>query len=216
MNTYKEHTIGVAKPCLGDNMKKCTKCEIEKPLMEFHKDKSSKDGRYAICKLCRINRSSEYYNKNKKQISEKSAAYRARPDVKQRKRQYDSNRRKQPEVIAREKISYSKYKQKMLEVSVACIYKITNTINNRSYIGETFQSELRRNHHFYSLRSGTHRNHKLQQDFDEYGEEAFEWSIIKTLPKDREMLMLEEAKEVKRRLDHGEQLYNKQIPKERE
>jgi hypothetical protein len=190
-------------------MKKCSKCGIEKSLTEFHKDKNKKDGRYTICKLCRISKSSEYYNKNKKQISEKSVAYRARPDVKQRKRKYDSNRRKQPEVIAREKISYSKYKQKMLEVSVACIYKITNTINNRSYIGETFQSELRHNHHFYSLRNGTHRNHKLQQDFDEYGEEAFEWSIIKTLPKDRDTLLLEEAREIERRVHKGEDLYNR-------
>ena len=34
-------------------MKKCSKCKIEKPLYEFHIDKTKKDGRKTICKNCR-------------------------------------------------------------------------------------------------------------------------------------------------------------------
>jgi len=34
-------------------MKKCSKCELEKDLLEFHKDKNSKDGYYSSCKLCK-------------------------------------------------------------------------------------------------------------------------------------------------------------------
>lgn len=33
-------------------MKKCTKCGVEKPLSEFHKNKKSKDGLSSYCKSC--------------------------------------------------------------------------------------------------------------------------------------------------------------------
>ena len=35
--------------------KKCTKCGIEKPLTEFDKDKSKKDGHASNCKSCKAN-----------------------------------------------------------------------------------------------------------------------------------------------------------------
>ena len=47
-------------------MKKCPTCEIERPLDEFHKNKSRSDGRQCICKHCRVNYSKEHYNKDKK------------------------------------------------------------------------------------------------------------------------------------------------------
>jgi len=34
-------------------MKKCTKCSVEKPLEDFHCDKSTKDGKTYACKQCR-------------------------------------------------------------------------------------------------------------------------------------------------------------------
>jgi NAD-dependent SIR2 family protein deacetylase len=33
-------------------MKRCTKCEEEKPPAEFRRDRSQKDGRYPKCKAC--------------------------------------------------------------------------------------------------------------------------------------------------------------------
>jgi hypothetical protein len=57
-------------------MKKCSKCKIEKPLSEFHKDKQKKDGFSPQCKNCR-NKSSKSYKENNllkvKEISNKSS-----------------------------------------------------------------------------------------------------------------------------------------------
>ena len=43
------------------NTKKCSKCKI-KPIMEFHRDRSSNDGRRSMCKQCRTDyRKHRYY-----------------------------------------------------------------------------------------------------------------------------------------------------------
>jgi len=42
----------------------CTKCSCEKPLTEFHKDKSKADGRFPSCKSCRKIVSSAHYVSN--------------------------------------------------------------------------------------------------------------------------------------------------------
>ena len=52
--------------------KKCTKCDKEKPLAEFSKNKRGLDGRQAKCKLCY----KAYYKKNKKNIIEQTKRYR--------------------------------------------------------------------------------------------------------------------------------------------
>ena len=49
-------------------IKTCTKCEQEKELIEFSKDKSRKDGYQSQCKCC----VREYRQANKKEIAEKS------------------------------------------------------------------------------------------------------------------------------------------------
>ena len=53
-------------------MKVCTKCKLEKPFSEFHKDKKNKDGYRFICKECvKI-----YKNDNADKIKETEAIYR--------------------------------------------------------------------------------------------------------------------------------------------
>lgn len=48
------------------NVKVCTgKCKKEKPLLEFNKNKSKKDGLNSICRDCSKNRSRQYYSDNK-------------------------------------------------------------------------------------------------------------------------------------------------------
>lgn len=51
-------------------MKKCTKCNIEKPFSDFYKSKQSKDSYNWNCKQCCNNRIKEWYSK-----SEKSSDY---------------------------------------------------------------------------------------------------------------------------------------------
>lgn len=52
--------------------KTCTKCKLEKPLSEFHKDKSEKDGYTFRCKDCRNNYYNQYYLNNPEKAVEKN------------------------------------------------------------------------------------------------------------------------------------------------
>ncbi|MDB4725981.1 hypothetical protein OAF54_01000 [bacterium] len=45
-------------------MKKCTKCEIEKPLSEFYSCKGKRDGKFSSCKECTKLRVRANYHKN--------------------------------------------------------------------------------------------------------------------------------------------------------
>jgi hypothetical protein len=55
--------------------KLCNKCEIEKDLIFFNKDKSKKDGYRNSCKECQKNYSRDFYLKNKESICEYSNNY---------------------------------------------------------------------------------------------------------------------------------------------
>ena len=200
-------------------MKKCSKCGIEKPLTEFHKRKKSKDGHEYRCKTCKKQQHAEYYAQNKERINQQKAEYDARPEVKQRKAEYRAQNKEKikqrkaeyyarHEVKERIKQQRAEYLAQKVNEQPACIYQIKNVINNKIYIGETIRGELRWKEHLKNLRGNRHSNYNLQQDFNEHGEEVLEWSIIKELPKDKDILLLEEARELERRIDRGEDLYN--------
>lgn len=57
-------------------MKKCNKCLIEKPLLDFGKDKYRKDGFVQQCKNCRRQYQNQKYIDNKNKISELNKIYR--------------------------------------------------------------------------------------------------------------------------------------------
>ena len=52
-------------------MKKCNKCQLEKQLIDFHKDKYSKDGIDNRCKQCR----SDYFQANKETYKKRTAEW---------------------------------------------------------------------------------------------------------------------------------------------
>lgn len=58
------------------------------------------------------------------------------------------------------------------------VYKITNLKNGRVYIGSSRKGIQRFVNHKSKLRIGNHINKYLQADFNLFGEEAFEYSII--------------------------------------
>jgi group I intron endonuclease len=58
------------------------------------------------------------------------------------------------------------------------IYKITNTINNKVYVGSSINLKEREYKHFWMLKKGLHDNHYLQNSFDKYGKENFIFEII--------------------------------------
>lgn len=59
-----------------------------------------------------------------------------------------------------------------------CIYKITNKINGKVYIGQTINYKKRSKAHFSNLFSNKHHNRYLQNAFNKYGRNAFEIEIL--------------------------------------
>ena len=55
--------------------KRCSKCGQIKPISEFYKKKSSKDGLYSCCKQCHKSMKAQYYQSNKDAILKKIAEY---------------------------------------------------------------------------------------------------------------------------------------------
>jgi hypothetical protein len=45
-------------------MKNCKKCDVSKPLADYHKDKNTKDGLARWCKVCAKENSKKYYEAN--------------------------------------------------------------------------------------------------------------------------------------------------------
>lgn len=60
------------------------------------------------------------------------------------------------------------------------IYKITNIYNGRCYVGQTCNTNRRLNEHFRHLNNGAHPTYRLQDDYDLYGEAAFEFEILES------------------------------------
>lgn len=71
------------------------------------------------------------------------------------------------------------------DILLTGVYKITNTITNKFYIGSTSESFIKRwNHHINSLRRNTHKNKHLQNAFNKYGEQSFKFEIVETCSKE--------------------------------
>lgn len=117
------------------------------------------------------------------------------------KQHYQANREK---ILEQQK----QRKQAKRAEQPACVYQIVNNQNGRIYVGETIRGELRWKEHLRYLRGGYHENSNLQEDFNKFGEEVFEWSIIKELPKDREVLTKEEKLHIDSLIAEGKSLYN--------
>ena len=64
------------------------------------------------------------------------------------------------------------------------IYKITNSITGKIYIGSSIDIDLRIKNHFKCLRGNYHRNNHLQLSFNKYSEINFVWEVICECEKD--------------------------------
>lgn len=99
------------------------------------------------------------------------------------------------------------------------IYCIKNKINNKVYIGLSKNLERRKIQHISCLRGGYHFNTKLQNAFNKYGEENFEWSILEYTDldslSDKEVYYIKKFNSVEKgyNIENGG-LYNKEISEE--
>ena len=184
-------------------MKKCSKCGIEKPLTEFYKDNRSM-GHRSHCKSCTAKRKAKHYVENKEKIAKQKAKWYVENKEKILKHQKDY-RAENPEKIA-------KYYAKKKAEQPNCVYLIRNLETDKLYVGETTTGELRWKDHLQRLRGNRHPNKLLQEDFDKYGKEAFEWSIRKEFEDgDKDNLLLEEARTIQQFITEGVELYNVQL-----
>jgi group I intron endonuclease len=78
---------------------------------------------------------------------------------------------------------------------LACIYKITNLVNGKFYIGSTIRPVYKRKYeHFSELRKRTHYNKYLQNSFNKYKEINFKFEILEKVEFSKETPRLEIGK----------------------
>ena len=63
-------------PAVPGGMKRCTKCGEIKPVSEFHRNKSRKDGLQEWCKACKAKRAYKYRDRNREKVIEYKRKYR--------------------------------------------------------------------------------------------------------------------------------------------
>ena len=71
------------------------------------------------------------------------------------------------------------------------IYKITNLVNGKVYIGQTLNPSKRFKKHIYSLKNNSHYNIYLQNSWNKYGIDNFEFKIINSANKLNDANLLE-------------------------
>jgi group I intron endonuclease len=87
------------------------------------------------------------------------------------------------------------------------IYKITNLLNGRIYIGSSINIKKRENQHFGKLNKNKHDNQFLQNDYNKCGEDNFKFEII--LETDCEELLFDfEQNYLDEYYDKQKQCYN--------
>lgn len=61
------------------------------------------------------------------------------------------------------------------------VYKIVNKENNKYYVGSTMNIDKRLSQHDSALRCGTHRNERLQEDYNKFGKDSFMHTVVVTV-----------------------------------
>ena len=72
------------------------------------------------------------------------------------------------------------------------IYKIANRINDKIYIGSTSDKRMRWQKHKSRLKNNKHNNPHLQNAWNKYGNENFEFSVIEQVNKTNDLIQREQ------------------------
>jgi hypothetical protein len=105
-------------------MKVCSKCEIEKDVSQFFKDKQKSDGLYSQCKLCKYEKNRVWNANNRDRVVEGRKNYyqKNKEALKQKHKKYDKEYR------ARNK---DRYYEKSWEKSIKANYGISKEVYER-------------------------------------------------------------------------------------
>lgn len=66
-------------------------------------------------------------------------------------------------------------------MKVMCIYSIKNIKNSKIYIGSAIDYHRRKRVHLNLLKKGSHHSIKLQNSFDKYGIDNFQFNILENV-----------------------------------
>ena len=85
------------------------------------------------------------------------------------------------------------------------IYKITNSINGKFYIGSSVDLKKRKRDHLRELRDNIHINGRLQNSFNKYKEKNFRFDVVETVEnkaelRDREQYWMDKTKAYNRHI----------------
>ena len=177
------------------NTKICTRCQGSFPatLEYFYKNPRGRDNLQTRCKTCCKLQVAEKWASNPEYFNEHAARKRALDREGENRRVYEIRKR-------------SKAK------GTACVYKITNKITGKIYVGETTWKHQRWTTHKSQLKRNQHESKPLQEEYNKYGIDSFEFLIIKVVEsKDKNELREEETKAINKLLSEGHELYNKQL-----
>ena len=141
-------------------MKKvCSTCNISKPLVEFNKDKATKDGLKYKCKDCKNQYQNQYNQDNKEAIAEYMNQYnlKNREDIKEYDKQhYQDN-----------KEDILEYQRQLARSEGYGVYTLTHLPTQCYYVGEG-QIFKRRNNHFNKLQRGVNDCGLLQEHYNKH------------------------------------------------
>ena len=212
----------------------CTKCGEEKPATSefFYKHKTGYLGLRADCKVCVRAHSKRYREQNPEKVAECKKRYhekhrekhnanskRWRKEHPEKVAEYQK-RRNEEKKEARDEYNKRYYKEhreaivenkkRRRENEPAAIYEIKNKETGKIYIGATTAFPKRCSTHKSHLRRGIHANQALQEDYNKYGLDVFEFEVIEEHPCDTDFKILEKIEEetIKRLLTEGKELYN--------
>ena len=163
--------------------KTCTKCQVEKPYGEFHKDRSIKSGIRSICKSCEKIRFKKYRDKNINEFHKRDIDY------------------------------YKRVKKDRINNMISGIYKITNIKTGIFYIGCSTQLVIRFRDHKSTLKHNRHPNGLLQEAYNKHGLDVFKFEVVKEYPANTPFNVLEkeEIKLIWESVQKGKKLYNSSI-----
>lgn len=176
------------KPII-DGKKQCPRCNEMLPISSFGVDKRAHHGIKSACKPCR-------------------ASYAKSPKMKEWSREYYRA------YYPKNKEAMDAHSRKYLANQPAGVYKITCTKTNRSYIGQSTMLKKRFSKHRLQLRKGIHVNSNLQEDYDKYGPDSMEYTVILEYPCDTPSFVLEEQEKIEmlRHMRSDKLLYNSMLP----
>jgi len=77
-------------------------------------------------------------------------------------------------------------------MKISAIYKITNLINSKIYVGSSKDVDIRWRIHISDLNLGTHCNTPLQHSWNLHGATAFEFEVLEYVANEKDLIVREQ------------------------